>query len=109
MMKTVICGEHEVLCKCEQIPTICTISTDFVFQIINEWSDNCVIVDHKCDLTTSEKSVITSDLAEDKSTLEISKINVKYHQTEKNVIVPIKIHKRAIWDQSRTFSQCFRS
>ena len=37
-----------------------------------------------CDLTASEKFVITSELVKGKSTLEISKIIRRYQQTKKN-------------------------
>ena len=41
-----------------------------MFQIINEWLHNCAIMGYKCDLTASEKSVVTSELSKGKSTLE---------------------------------------
>ncbi|CAI9731563.1 Hypothetical predicted protein [Octopus vulgaris] len=50
-----------------------------LFQIINEWSDNCVIMGCECYLTTSEKFVITSELLKGKSVLEISRIIERYH------------------------------
>ncbi|XP_029641898.1 uncharacterized protein LOC115216572 [Octopus sinensis] len=60
----------------------------------------------KYDLTASEKSVITSELAKDKSTLEIFKIIGRYHQTVKYIITaPTKILKRVDEGQSRAVSQ----
>lgn len=45
-----------------------------------------IIMGRNCDLTASEKSVIISELAKDKSTLEISKMIGRYHQTAKRFI-----------------------
>ncbi|CAI9720646.1 Hypothetical predicted protein [Octopus vulgaris] len=58
--------------------------------------DNLMIMGRKCDLTTSEKSVNTSNLAKNKSNLEISEITGRYQQTVKTfVTAPTKIRKRA--------------
>ncbi|CAI9735624.1 Hypothetical predicted protein [Octopus vulgaris] len=61
----------------------------------------------KCDLIASEKSIITSELANGKSILEISKIIGRYHQTAKKfVTAPTKIRKRADKDTMKSsFSQ----
>ncbi|CAI9716632.1 Hypothetical predicted protein [Octopus vulgaris] len=80
-----------------------------VYQIFNKLPDNRVIIGRKCDLTASEKSVITSELARGHPTLEISKTIGRYHQTVKtNVIVSTKIRKRAdkgsVEGSSSTFS-----
>ena len=40
---------------------------------------------YKCDLTTSEKSLITFELAKGKSTLEISKIIGRYQETGEKI------------------------
>ena len=49
----------------------------------------------KCDLKGFEKSVTTSELVKDKSTLEISKIIGRYHQTLKGIVAaPMKVCKR---------------
>ena len=40
---------------------------------------NCEIIGKKSDLTASEKSVLTSELANSKSRLEISRIIGRYH------------------------------
>ena len=62
----------------------------------------------KCDLIDSEKSVITSELEKGKSTLEISKIIGKYHQTMKNLVeVPMKVQKRADKGHSSFVSKYF--
>lgn len=59
-------------------------------------------------LTASEKSVITSQLAEGKSTLEISKNIGRYHQTVKNFVKdPTKVRKRV--DKGQTRVVCKRS
>lgn len=60
-----------------------------------------------CDLTASEQSVITSGLAKGKSTLEISKMIERYHQTAKRFIAaPMKVRKRTDKGHSRVVSQC---
>lgn len=60
-----------------------------------------------CDLTASEKSVIISELAKGKSTLEISKMIGRYHQTAKRFIAaPTKVCKRTDKGHSRVVSQC---
>lgn len=57
-----------------------------MFQIIDEWFENHVSMGCRCDLTTLVKSVITSELVESKSTLDVSKIYRKYHQTMKTFV-----------------------
>jgi len=60
----------------------------------------------KCDLTPSEKDIITSELSKGKSTLEISKIIGRYHQTVKRfVAAPTKVRKRADKGHSRVVSR----
>ena len=60
---------------------------------------------HKCDLTASEKSVITSELTKDKLTVEISKIIGKYHQTmTKFVAAPKRYVKKLIGVTQGLFS-----
>ncbi|XP_029640422.1 hybrid signal transduction histidine kinase E-like [Octopus sinensis] len=49
-------------------------------------SDNRVIGGRKCDLTASEKFVITSEVAKCNSTLEISEIIGRYHQAMKSLL-----------------------
>ena len=77
-----------------------------MFQIINKLSNNRSIMGHNGGLSASEKSIITSQLAEGKSTLEISKNIGRYHQTVKNFVKdPTKVRKRVDKGQSRVVSR----
>ena len=57
-----------------------------VFQIINKWVHKRAIMGRKCNLTTSEMFIITSELAKDISTEKISKIIGRYSQTAKKIV-----------------------
>ena len=60
----------------------------------------------KCALTPSGKDIITSELSKGKSTLEISKIIGRYHQTVKRfVAAPTKVRKKADKGHSRVISR----
>ena len=60
----------------------------------------------KGSLSASEKSIITSQLAEGKSTLEILKNIGRYHQTVKNFVKdPTKVRKRVDKGESRVVSR----
>ncbi|CAI9727152.1 Hypothetical predicted protein [Octopus vulgaris] len=51
----------------------------------------------KCDLTASEKSRITSEFSKGKSTLEISKVVERYHETEKKLLQFLRRYGIMIW------------
>ena len=67
---------------------------------------NCAIMGRKCDLTPSDKDITTSELSKGKSTLEISKIIGRCHQTRKRFVAPTKVPKRVDKGHSSVVSQC---
>lgn len=77
-----------------------------MFQIIKRWILNRAFIGHYYDLTAYEKSVIASEIAGGKSTLEISKMIKRYHQNKKRFVAGhTKVRKRADNAQSTDVSQ----
>ncbi|CAI9721771.1 Hypothetical predicted protein [Octopus vulgaris] len=87
--------KHIEIATIRRSENVLDVAVNDTLQIIRKWSGNHVIMGRKCDLSASEKCVITSQLVKGKSTLDISKIKRRYHQTVKTIdTAPTKIRKR---------------